>query len=79
MISSLLRLFFLGCSTPTFCVLVSCFIEIEKMVFAYDVFDVHLNCIYHENKLNGKSNSDYDAYLHGSLLLRFNNSSNGYI
>lgn len=37
------------------------------MSSAYDVFDVHLNCIYHEDKLNRKSNAECDAYLHYPL------------
>lgn len=34
------------------------------MFSAYEVFDVHLNCIYHEDKLNRKFNAKCDAYLH---------------
>lgn len=33
------------------------------MFSAYEVFDVHLNCIYHADKLNRKFNAECDAYL----------------
>lgn len=39
------------------------------MSSAYEVFDVHLNCIYHEDKLNRKFNAECDAYLHEPLPL----------
>lgn len=33
------------------------------MFSAYEVFDMHLNCIYHEDKLNRRFNAECDAYL----------------
>lgn len=46
----------------------------KDMSSAYDVFDVHLNCIYHKDKLNRKFNAQCDAYLHDHFLASSNSS-----